>query len=76
MVRIPATRRIKLQARTEQVRMQHMPGNIWRMWVSHDVTMTHGTFFEFHPNGSIERVTVNLDGTEDRFAVTLAETVI
>ena len=74
-MRVPATRRIKLQARTSQVRMQFMEHNIWRMWVSYDIEMRHGTFFEFHPGGRIERVTINIDGTEDRYEVTLAETV-
>lgn len=75
---IPVTRRIKLQGRTTQVRMQRLVHNdrsIWRMWISYDIEMKHGTFIEFHDDGVMERVTVNPDGTEDRFPVTLAETV-
>lgn len=72
---IPATRRIKLQGRTTAVRMQYMEGNVWRMWTSHDVDMRHGTFFEFHPDGRIERVTIEIDGIESRFETTLAETI-
>lgn len=45
------------------------------MWISYDIEMKHGTFIEFHDDGVMERVTVNPDGTEDRFPVTLAETV-
>lgn len=72
-----ATRRVKLQARTTQVHMEWVhDAHVWRMWISFDPAMTNGTFIEMHEDGKLFRVTVNLDGTEERHAVTLAETVV
>ena len=46
----------------------HVEGT-WKLWLSHNLTLTLGTFLLLHDDGSIERVTLREDGTEETFKV-------
>ena len=41
----------------------------WMVWINANRTFTAGTFVCLHDNGTIDRVTVNPDGTEEVFVV-------
>lgn len=41
----------------------------WMIWINVNINFTLGTYIKLNDDGSIERVTVNPDGTEDIFVI-------
>lgn len=47
----------------------YVVGGHWRLWTHHDTSVTNGTFFQLNNDGSMIRVVVRPDGSEDYFTV-------
>ena len=47
----------------------HEEHGAWILWVSANINMTLGTYIKLNDDGTIERVTINPDGTEDVFVI-------
>lgn len=44
--------------------LQYVPGSgHWRLWLAYNATLTKGTYLALHPQGEVERVTINPDET-------------
>ncbi len=41
----------------------------WMIWINANINFTLGTYIKLNDDGSIERVTVETDGTEDVFVI-------
>ncbi len=41
----------------------------WMVWINSNIDFTLGTYIQLNDNGTIDRVTINPDGTEDVFAI-------
>ncbi len=41
----------------------------WMIWINANINFTLGTYIKLNDDGSIERVTVETDGTEDIFVI-------
>ena len=57
--------RIALQPRTEILFIERHSDGAWCLWISHDANQTTGTYIKLNNNGSVERVTLHADGSED-----------
>jgi len=66
----PNTRLLRIERVTPTRRMFHDPiGGAWMVWISANIDFTRGTYILLNDDGTIDRVTVNPDGTEDVFAI-------
>ncbi len=41
----------------------------WLIWINANIDFTQGTFIKLNDDGTIDRVTVNPDGSEDVFVI-------
>jgi len=48
---------------------EHNPYGAWMIWINANINFTLGTYIKLNDDGSIERVTVLTDGTEDVFVI-------
>lgn len=44
-------------------------GGAWMVWINSNIDFTQGTFIQLNDDGTIQRVTVEPDGTEDVFDI-------
>lgn len=62
--------RIGLPPRTVALRLERsITGDGWALWISGNADFTEGTYLRLNNNGSIQRVHLRDDGTEDEFNV-------
>ena len=44
-------------------------GGAWMIWINSNIDFTAGTYVLLHDDGTVQRVTVHLDGSEDVFDI-------
>ena len=61
---------IGIQPGTKLLALRWLPERgLWKLWLHHDLAMQYGTFLLLSPEGSIERITLKPDGTEETHRV-------
>jgi len=61
---------IGVQPGTKLLQLRYLPQTqSWKLWLHHDRQMQFGSFLILSPSGSIERITIRPDGTEEVFRV-------
>lgn len=71
----PNTRLLRIErisprsiAQWGKIEVHHEHG-AWMIWINVNADFTLGTYIKLNDDGTIERVTVNPDGTEDIFVI-------
>jgi len=58
-----ATIPVGVQPGTKLLQLEYRDTH-WKLWLHHDRLMQHGTFLLLYADGTIERITVGVDGSE------------
>ena len=56
-----------------QCDLQEWEDGAWLIWINSNIDFTLGTFIKLNDDGTIDRVTLNPDGSEDIFCIKSAK---